>query len=73
MSDSIQVPDSLPTDDKLYAMSLVAKMKDAADRVGAGFIFYNTSLQSKRTNGKHHCGQKDLDHFEDLRQNQMFV
>ena len=38
MTDSIQVPDSLPTDDKLYAMSLVAKMKDAADRVGAGFI-----------------------------------
>ena len=34
----IQIPDTLPTDERLYAMSLVAKMKDAADRVGAGFI-----------------------------------
>ena len=37
MSD-IQIPDSIPTSDKLHAMQLVAKMKDAADRVGAGFI-----------------------------------
>tara|TARA_R100000995_G_scaffold81437_1_gene54222 strand:+ start:555 stop:764 length:210 start_codon:yes stop_codon:yes gene_type:complete len=35
---NIQIPDSLPTDDKLYAMQLVAKMKDSADRVGAKFI-----------------------------------
>ena len=36
--NEIQIPDSIPTSDKLHAMQLVAKMKDAADRVGAGFI-----------------------------------
>ena len=38
MTDSnIQVPDSLSTQ-RLQAMELVAKMRTAADRVGAGFI-----------------------------------
>lgn len=37
MSD-IQIPDTLPTDDKLAAMQLVAKMKDSANKCGAKFI-----------------------------------
>ena len=32
------IPDNIPTDDKLAAMQLVAKMREAADRVGAQFI-----------------------------------
>ena len=37
MSD-LQVPDNAPSDQRLYAMSLVARMKDAADKHGIGFI-----------------------------------
>lgn len=36
--NNIQIPDNLPESDKLAAMELVAKMRAAADRVGAGFI-----------------------------------
>ena len=35
---NIQIPDQLPDAQKLYAMSLVAKMKDQADKCGARFI-----------------------------------
>jgi hypothetical protein len=35
---NIQIPDSLPTDDKLAAMEFVAKMRASADKCGAGFI-----------------------------------
>lgn len=35
---NIQIPDNIPQSDKLAAMELVAKMRAAADRVGAGFI-----------------------------------
>jgi len=35
---NIKVPDQLPDAQKLYAMSLVAKMKDQADKLGAQFI-----------------------------------
>ena len=34
----IQIPDSLPADDKLAAMEFVAKMRASADKCGAGFI-----------------------------------
>ena len=34
----LQVPVQLPDAQKLYAMSLVAKMKDQADKLGAKFI-----------------------------------
>ena len=37
MSD-LKVPDQIPDPQKLYAMSLVAKMKDQADKLGAHFI-----------------------------------
>ena len=37
MSD-IQIPDNIPTDERLQAMALVARMKDAADKHGIGFI-----------------------------------
>jgi selenophosphate synthetase-related protein len=36
--DDIQIPDNIPTSDKLAAMELVAKMRAAANKVGAGFI-----------------------------------
>lgn len=36
--NNIQIPDNLPESDKLAAMELVAKMRAAADRVGAGFV-----------------------------------
>ena len=36
--NNIQIPDNLPEADKLAAMELVAKMRAAADRVGAGFV-----------------------------------
>ncbi len=36
--NNIQIPDSLPTDDKLRAMQIVAQMKAAADKAGAKFI-----------------------------------
>ena len=35
---NIQVPDQLPDPQKLYAMSLVAKLMDQADKCGARFI-----------------------------------
>ena len=35
---NIQIPDNIPQSDKLAAMQLVAKMKDAANKCGAGFI-----------------------------------
>jgi len=35
---NIQIPDNIPPTDKLAAMEFVAKMRAAADRVGAGFI-----------------------------------
>ena len=35
---NIQIPDSLPADDKLAAMEFVAKMRASADKCGAGFI-----------------------------------
>ena len=35
---NIQIPDQLPDPQKLYAMSLVAKIKDQADACGARFI-----------------------------------
>ena len=35
---NIQIPDNIPPTDKLAAMELVAKMRAAADKVGAGFI-----------------------------------
>ncbi len=34
----IQIPDNIPPTDKLASMELVAKMRAAADKVGAGFI-----------------------------------
>ena len=37
MSD-LQIPDNIPTDERLQAMALVARMKDAADKHGVGFI-----------------------------------
>ena len=37
MSD-LQVPDNTPSDQRLHAMALVARMKDAADKHGIGFI-----------------------------------
>ena len=36
--DNIQIPDNIPASDKLAAMELVAKMRAAANKVGAGFI-----------------------------------
>ena len=36
--NKIQIPDNLPESDKLAAMQLVAKMRAAADRIGAGFV-----------------------------------
>lgn len=36
--NNIQIPDNIPPTDKLAAMELVAKMRAAADKVGAGFI-----------------------------------
>jgi len=36
--NNIQIPDSIPGDDKLRAMQIVAKMKAAADNAGAKFI-----------------------------------
>ena len=33
-----QIPDNIPPTDKLASMELVAKMRAAADKVGAGFI-----------------------------------
>jgi hypothetical protein len=35
---NIQIPDNIPQSDKLAAMQLVAKMKEAANKCGAGFI-----------------------------------
>jgi hypothetical protein len=35
---NIQIPDNIPPTDKLASMELVAKMRAAADKVGAGFI-----------------------------------
>lgn len=35
---NIQIPDNIPPTDKLAAMEFVAKMRAAADKVGAGFI-----------------------------------
>ena len=35
---NIQIPDNIPQSDKLAAMQLVAKMKDAANKCGAQFI-----------------------------------
>ncbi len=37
MSDSIRIPDSIDLQ-RLQAMQLVAKMKEAADKNGVGFI-----------------------------------
>ena len=34
----LNIPDNLPEDDMLAAMAFVAKMKESADRVGAGFV-----------------------------------
>ena len=36
--NNIQIPDNIPPTDKLASMELVAKMRAAADKVGAGFI-----------------------------------
>jgi len=36
--NNIQSPDNLQESEKLAAMELVAKMRAAADRVGAGFV-----------------------------------
>ena len=35
---NIQIPNNIPPTDKLASMELVAKMRAAADKVGAGFI-----------------------------------
>jgi hypothetical protein len=35
---NLQIPDNIPDSDRLRAMALVAKMKDAADKCGAQFI-----------------------------------
>jgi len=32
------IPDNLPDNDMLAAMAFVAKMKESADRIGAGFV-----------------------------------
>tara|TARA_B100000497_G_scaffold57567_1_gene65509 strand:- start:9297 stop:9593 length:297 start_codon:yes stop_codon:yes gene_type:complete len=32
------IPDNLPDNDVLEAMAFVAKMKESADRIGAGFV-----------------------------------
>ena len=32
------IPDNLPDNDMLEAMAFVAKMKESADRIGAGFV-----------------------------------
>ena len=36
--NNIRIPDSIPGDDKLRAMQIVAQMKAAADKAGAKFI-----------------------------------
>ena len=35
---NIQIPDELPRQDKLAAMALVAKMRDAANKAGVSFV-----------------------------------
>ena len=35
---SPDIPDNLPDNDMLEAMAFVAKMKESADRIGAGFV-----------------------------------
>lgn len=35
---NIQIPDELPKQDKLAAMALVAKMRDAANKAGVSFV-----------------------------------
>ena len=35
---NIQIPDDLPRQDKLAAMALVAKMRDAANKAGVSFV-----------------------------------
>ena len=35
---SIQIPNELPRQDKLAAMALVAKMRDAANKAGVSFV-----------------------------------
>ena len=32
------IPDNIPDNDMLEAMAFVAKMKESADRIGAGFV-----------------------------------
>ena len=34
----MNIPDNIPEDDMLAAMAFVAKMKESADRIGAGFV-----------------------------------
>ena len=39
MPDNLpDIPDNLPDNDMLEAMAFVAKMKESADRIGAGFV-----------------------------------
>ena len=35
---NIQIPDELPKQDKLAAMALVARMRDAANKAGVSFV-----------------------------------
>jgi len=35
---NLQIPDELPRQDKLAAMALVAKMRDAANKAGISFV-----------------------------------
>lgn len=59
MSDSLRIPDSVDTR-RLEAMQIVAKMKEAADRQGIGFVggfidnngqkFVMTNLNDMETN-----------------------
>ena len=59
MSDSLRIPDSVDTR-RLEAMQMVAKMKEAADRHGIGFVggfidnngqkFVMTNLDDVETN-----------------------
>ena len=35
---NLQIPDEIPKQDKLAAMALVAKMRDAANKAGVSFV-----------------------------------
>ena len=54
------IPNSIATD-QLQAMAFVAKMKEAADRVGAGFIGGFVTLDGKKFVMTNFSDQTDID------------